>query len=764
MALPTLADMITRKKGTGLFQTGPEETQSLAAKLGVQTPTSPLLAQGIGANPDQTKMIGSSANINKVITEAVSPDKDLATSMKRQQERQAKTWEEMQKQQQATSLANLQSLGSRLSTLVVQSLGAGQGSVTPTADTTKLSAILTDQAQLPEAESLTNKALSGTASQEELARLAPMIGLSPSASAEQIAQKIESLKADSAASIGGAAGAATSDTVTLSQLKPEDMAAIGITSLGELDGLLGLSAGEASQMTVKQLQDRVAALGRENFSQVKQLQDVANDPNRSQPERDEAIRRLRELGSAGVRATEQDYAKLNQEVQGASQVSFMGETHSIQDILSDEFLSSAVKAYLEDPNYARQLKAESPSLASFIDGNRAALEAASKALGEDVAQLAQTQAANASLGNPGGIPVDAAVNEAIFGPNWNGGFSSAPLEKSNFHRLMEDKSLSEAFRVSYSSLVGDLAKASPDMARQFAGLTVQQLSDAGLTTPEALANYKEYLDTVQTLQSAPTDEMAIEAAVGSLDELNDVLAQARAIEMSGLSEVAIESPLLDALDPDGNGIIDNPAEVRARLQQLSPALTPQDMAGRRPLLDPKDLLNKVKDQLTAGNFGLYDKIRGYMDDGGVDAGEARELVNSPATLDELIRISKSIRVGPEASSVIVGSLQSKADKQAFDDVLGLAGQPINLVELSTRVQTNKASPTEVDQLNTLKDILSKKRDEATNEYSRKAYSTLLQQLQGDSGSIQRYRDEQKSKEEAGAQAAKKAVTKAGRRF
>lgn len=723
MPLPTLADMVKRKKGVGLFQTGPEESQTLAQRVGAPTATSPLLAQGLGANPDQAKMAGSSANLNKSIVDAVSPDKDLATAQKRQQERQLKTQEEMQKTQQAQSLANLQNLGSRLSTLVVQSLGAGTGSATPTADSQKLSDILTDKSLLPEAESLTNKALSGTATQEELSRLAPMLGLTPTATADQIGQKIESLKADAAATIGGAAGTATSDTVTLGQLKPEDMAAIGFGSLGDLEGVLGLGAGEAAGLTVKQLQDRVAALGRENFSQVQQLQDVAGDPNRSQPERDEAIRRLRELGAVGVRATEADYGKLNQEVQGAGQVTFMGETHSLSDILSDEFLSSSVKAYLEDPNYARQLKAESPSLANFIDTNRAALEEASKALGEDVGQLAQTQAANASLGNPGGIPVDAAVNQAIFGDSWGNGFSAAPLEKTNFHRMLEDKALSESFKVSYSSLVGDIAKIDPEMARQFAGLTVQELSDAGLTTPEAIASYKEYLDDARQLQMAPTDEMAIEAAVGSLDDMNELLKQARDIENSGLSDVTLDNPLLDILDPDGNGVVDDPAAVRQRLAEMAPVLTPQDMAGGRPVLNPRDMLGKLQDQMTAGNFGLFEQIRSYMADGQVDQGEAAQLASGPTSTAELIQIADRLRATPETKASLQEAIRGRISTEEMSKLTSAYG-PFDPEQLVKAVRGGKATPQQVDAFKALSTLIMQKANNPANPYEGEFYKKL----------------------------------------
>lgn len=216
-------------------------------------------------------------------------------------------------------------------------------------------------------------------------------------------------------------------TVSLSDFTPEDWQAFGLTGPADLVGLLGITEAEASTMTVGELQKKVNALLEADYDRVDELTRVANDPFYPESLRKAAQAELRNLSSVGVAATEADFEQLNEAVQSADEIEVAGKTYTVDELLSDEQLTTLISAYLEDPesDWSKKLKNDLPQLTLFIENNKAALEDAMKYLDESIKDKIAIAKKNDELDKYApaeGVDVDlSGVNKAVLGDDYEAG-------------------------------------------------------------------------------------------------------------------------------------------------------------------------------------------------------------------------------------------------------------------------------------------------------------------------------------------------------
>lgn len=706
--MPSLSDVL--KVNGQLIKSNEEGARTLKQAANPTVTESPLAAAVGGASKDAAKMAGTQ-KVSGLVTTADSERKrqDVAPTVA------------PSKQKLLQTLNPLSNLPPQIQASVASVLAGNSAKANPTlpsVDDSLLQSALTNGADATTAKSLTSKALSGQATPSELAELAPMIGLRPTASPEEIATKVKSLsKGD--LGLGDSIAKQIPDTVNLSTLTPQQLTEAGI-SLSETAQALGVSETELRGLSMADLREKVSALGRADFGEVTRLQQIASDPNRNASERSEAISRLRQLGASGVRSTEEAFQRLEDSVAKETTVALGGQQIPVSEILDDEFLSSQVNAYLQDGAYADKLKQDQPQFADFIEANRSALEQASKALDSSAKQLSETQVSNQKMANPGGVQLNESLLKLIY-PKW-GEFSATPLPPTKAHDILT-KYKDTDFAQTYGDLLNDLGTNDPVMAQSMLSLSEDDLKSAGLLSKAAMQDYATYLQSARTIDRIPTDMTAIAELFGSdADEFEDLVAEAQLLERSGFLDGNIDSQLLEILDPDNDGKLASPEEVKAQLKALYGSKLPRDFASGQ---EPPSLSSQIKDLRAAmevGKQGLLGQIRPYLEDGFVDEKEANEMART-LTLPELMQAKAALKgKGKGSITGTAAATLSNAIQKIQEEEWG--GKLLNMSYRSDRTTAAPSSQEYAQQRN----ILDRAIQGADTVEEQKHYRKLRDQL------------------------------------
>ena len=554
--MPTLLDKIKAgttlvKRGNQLFDLVNESTTTQAQRQGIPLAgtVSPLASADMGANQDQAKMAGSSAQLQNVERQAVRPSFSQRQVEEMKQARTEPSALEKKRQEQAASLSQF---GDRIGGIVKQATSrmvadatkAASAAVPLSLNEETWNNLDLDQTTKDSLKPAMVHALAGTASPEELTSLAAGLGLSPTATKEQIAARINDFRQTPQNTIISSLQSVLPDQLTVGQLSEGEINALGFASKEQLASSLGLAPEEINNKSIQDLQSAVSSLQQSDYSSVKLLQTMASDPNLSPAARTEAQNALRQMGIAGVTATEEDFNKLNERVQSADKLDVAGTKVSVNELLSDPFISSMVKAYFSDVEYAKHLKETEPELAAFIEQNKTALADASKDLKADVASLAETQAKNAAYSKTSdGIPISDDINKVIYGEEW-GKFSSVPLTESSFYSIANSKDLSHEFRTNYVDMMTNLAKSNPSLAKQFSLYSFDQLKAAGLNTADTMLAYKSYVNQVTSFNKMSDPVQAIQTLFPDINSLNQTITQSLALTKAGLLKDPLASKIL----------------------------------------------------------------------------------------------------------------------------------------------------------------------------------------------------------------------------
>lgn len=314
-------------------------------------PTSPLGAAKIGTSPDVQKMMGTPAQKNNAVRQAVS---QVAATP---QPGQAQTLQQATKQagpQQATTAAKeaqekatqLRQLGS-LSGLVqsrIESMIAGapqvQTGVAVTADRQQVAQSLglgPDQqaAAGPQLDQVI-AAINQYMAEPSEAKLVELVSLGLP---KTEVYRLTGLTETGDALTEKAFADAVADSLTVADL---DLTETGFASVEELSAALGQ---DAAGMTVPELQAAVADLEQQEFSQIENLRaELAGLPQDSAAA--EVIRqRLRGLGDQGITGAEQAAEETTAAIDTAGTVTIAGNEYEIAELLKDEALSNIIREF-----------------------------------------------------------------------------------------------------------------------------------------------------------------------------------------------------------------------------------------------------------------------------------------------------------------------------------------------------------------------------------------------------------------------------------
>ncbi len=646
--MANLADIVKKnsqllKRGTSLFEAAPESLANQVNKQGLApgAAVSPGAAAGLGATADQAKMAGSAAQVEKATRESVRPSRQLGAVP----ERMVQSEEEAKTAQRAEELGKLEGLGTRISGLVRGYIAQEANKVKPAAavtfETNKLKndyPSLTDT-QIKKVES----AITGGAPDVELFQI---FGISPTdaQAAEKLNTALSKYKQTEGAAVIANITASLGPDITLGQLKPEDFEALGLTGgLGDLASLLGMKDADLSSMTVDELQSKINTLMTQDFDKVDSLNRIANDAFYPANVRADAQRQLRDLSSVGVQATEADMQKLNDEIQSADIIMVGNEEMTVQELLSDEGLTEVITAYLDDKigEYQKLISGQFPELEAFIKKNKNALTDAAKTLDTSVKSLANVQKENAKLASYG--PVDLTdFNKVVYGPGYdpakpiNTAYTPTPA-----YNILTDSTngLTDEQRTDYAAFLKEMAKANPDLAKQYANLDLAGVSakiPAGMSWSDYFKGTVNRQKYVNLANGSAVNRQVISELLGGEQNyasanqyLKDVLLMYKFNIGEPLSEDT--KKLMSILDNNEDGVMDNEELVKAEIKRYYGTSVNLD------ILDIPTLISKVKSEASSrAGDALYKAVQ----DGKVSASELEGVIAggmNPTTLYDLLQ-------------------------------------------------------------------------------------------------------------------------------
>ena len=466
----TIAERLKKRKattrGTG-GQLGQEDIQNLSATKGLESaPLTPAGAAGIGASPDQAKMVGDARQKRAALQQAMDPEDTLTGRIRRAQRRTEETGAETGIREKSQSLQALKGLGDRVQDMVTRHM-APEGDVEAAALTLSEEAT----ALAPNVQAALMAYAAAPKDMTAMIAAATAMGLDPK-DPELAAKLTSNLSAEVRE---GNIANQIQDTVDVSQL---------ISGLEEgedgldIHALLGIEVGKIT--SVDELQQAVQNAYEQEFTRTEKLKDIATNPSSSRQQRLDAVEELRNLGAVGVRATEDETRELAESVEAGDTVSFMGKEYEADKLLSDETVEGLVQEFINaSPEVREDMLKKEPDFFGYIAEHEAALQGALTESEVEATEFATIQSDNNALQSTpvGDIPKE--LMEALI-PGY-GDFSTDRYEEPALVGMLgKGSSLDETQKASLMQNLLELQKNDPKLLKSFAKATPDRIKQLGV--------------------------------------------------------------------------------------------------------------------------------------------------------------------------------------------------------------------------------------------------------------------------------------------
>lgn len=689
MASPLNRLQTTFRTGTQLGRTSLEEASARAGQA--VRPTTPVGAAEMGVSPDSAKMAGSSANIAAAQRQALQPSETerLQDILRRRTLAREETKEEKQARGRAAQLGGLTSLQSRVQELMTgQFRDAAAQEAARTPDNAKLATQTNlTGTDLTNLQSILIRYGKGEATNADLRDAANYLGLTPD---DDIGAKLNSLLKDTTTEIAEGTAGAVGDRLLVTE---DALAQMGYTAAG-LGELLGLTPAEVLDLTTDELVGQINALQQKEFSRVAALRRIVNDPNAGPAERQAAQEQLIALGYAGVSATESSVEKLANEIQDANSISIGGRTVTVEEALSDKFISGLVKAYLDDPagEMADSLRENYPGLISFIEDNKAALKAMTDAMDDSITAFAKIQADVKGLGTSS---TGTAINSAYV-PDPNEWHDSVPEVPDIVDFVNNEDNIATWGANNISDTVTSM--------NRLAAIGKEDLltsaTDGDLAASGFYQDSEVYAGYVEAVNAASNPDMSDETfleqvfGISDMDALNKEIAIMRNYVAAGL--LADIDPIIDLLDSNKDGKIDDAATLKKSfLSQYAPdgkPITLKDLVAAKKTVTDLNIgdlasgLAAAKNAYTDGTNDLIQKFGSMFKDGKLDKNELATLESGDTSIEDLQKLADSgIKVGSDSVKSILdkrATAEATSTTQEFLDTIN------NTIADSLRISGN----------------------------------------------------------------------------
>lgn len=572
-----------------------------AAKM-AGTPASGGAVPGIGApTPDQAAQAPAPAAPQQPLaagTEAgagaAKAQPPLTTQLREvmrmeQAAQQASTAAQADKQAEAARMqTQFGDLGSRIQTLIDRYLPApapapASAPGTPPGDPSAVgTGVAAPPAPLGLLKDLTPLSQQNRLLIQEIARTG---GSDPQMIANAVARGIDPWEfvtkpADVASALAAQAAQATPDKI---MLDPKTIEGLGYTP-ASLSAALGVPADQLAGMSLETMQQTMQQKIAAEFSTVRAAASRATDPALGANERAAARAELKQLGAAGVYATEADMSRLEDSIASAGEITFAGETMSIEKALDDEFMTGLIKSYVDSPpdsDARKRLREDSPQLAAWIDQHESALREASLQLeGASTAYTAiQESAASAAqaIAETGLPEAEADALLEMLVPGAKAGLMTEAVDLTKMPGLglltgdtteIPAGFIPTVFKDNFKTV----AAISPEAAASLARMTPEQLAaiEAGSPGSDKFGAYVDYLKRWESFEDLDQDDpeqlmdyiFGADVSVASIQKIwAEEAAKARLGAPSAWYKEASKT-----LDSDGDGQIDDAATMSGTLR------------------------------------------------------------------------------------------------------------------------------------------------------------------------------------------------------
>lgn len=621
MAANPLTQLV--KTSSGLKEVTGEDLATRANSLGLSaTPTNPLSAAAIGANPDQAKMAGTAANKGAALRESVSQDKELSTFQRTKQDK----------------LVSSEPAHGRLNELTQKALG-WSGSLNERTEVAKAAAFQTATAQLkptlnveawkaakPSATTdaqwnSATQALSrfaeGKATDQDFIEVSKALG-----KAQVKAEDLLPYIAGGEKQIADAIAAAAPDKISTKQLLTEE-------EMQQVSELLNLTKEEIAALSVQDLQKTVDQKVDAEFSNAQVLLASAFDTNASPAERATARNMLRESGTTGQRMLEDRMAELGEDVEAATTITVAGKEMALEDAFKDETVQGLVKRYFDEPAFKESLKKSEPELFAAIQAQEAEFKRFSDTLPAQLKSYTDKLETNkkANQTQDGRTLPDSLMSMLV--PNWGTSQLEGYKLPKVFETLKNPNLAAEAMVVENS--LKSLSTTFPDIVKTISNYSYDELKKAGLTTPEGAESFRRNVVTKKITESASpkaSPALYLQQVFGADESaLMEQLKKARNMVASGIaSRDAVN--LMSILDNNKDGKMDDLDDVNKRVKSYLGNYSDPRIIGALGSPNPMDLLNRISNT-TPG--GMYTWLAPILKDGKFSD---EDLINAVGTSGE----------------------------------------------------------------------------------------------------------------------------------
>lgn len=663
--MATSLDKLQNKFRGGAGQLGEassEEVGALASASGLPVqPTSPLAGAGLGASPASAAMLGSSANQRSALRTAIQGSMSQATSERQNAAVVSDKEAQAKKAEDATKLGQFAgALDTRVQQLVQQKIAAATtgGANAQTGlkvDPSAVQSVAPENAA--EMEALLTKLGSNTASNADIARINALMGKTEIGT-QLDANTLKSKFLTGSAQIGQALASGLADSL---KVVDADVASLGIGSKSDIAALLGVDEQELDAMSVSELLGDIADEQQKQFTTTKSMQLSAASPLLGQAERAAARQALRGASVSGVLSAEDSIADIQQQLDEANTVKFAGEDVSVENLLTDEYLSGIVKSYLDDPTgpVGADLAKNNPDLKDWIETNKAGLDKLAAGIDKETTDFANLQYENQKLKTPEGAgTIDDKAMKALI-PDW-GQLRGEAYTKAPLFDVISNTNIDAGIRSNLVNGINRLSSFDSSRVSELAGMNYNNLISLGLDKAENMQRYIDNAQAARSMEVAPTSSpAAFLSTLGVVDpqRFTEDAKKTRLYTSLGIGG-SDSTELLDILDPDGDGLIqpDHLAQAKVQFanlfrdQKLSDLLASgrstadlPTMASLASALKPK--LNNVLSPLVRSQFedSIADGEMSSADAYSIFSADKLGNLNNLKTLEDKFRSSSFVK-------------------------------------------------------------------------------------------------------------------------
>lgn len=396
----------------------PEQESTLrgiASNIKVPTPTTPAAAASIGATPDQAKMAGLPNQVRKAVEERTDKMDELgATERYRQEPVQpdSAAEEARKRSEEIAGLANIKELipiqiqkriqeaqaqpvAPKMRESTFNSIVGSLPSINPDIQaklTSSLARIASNPEDFDAIKEFTLLMQEGGFAGGNI-QIEPGIDAGYYDSAEALAFDLADMYTDARDEVSSRLEKEFRDGggLRLKDFLPSDM---GFRSMADLAEVLDLDVETANELTIPEMEQRIAEIKAETTSVVNELREQYNLLPPGSAQAQEILQQLGRLGEEGVIAAEQVMTEAEEYIDTDDVITIGEDTFSLDEIFADGEMSSLIKEYLSATGEAKDAILPPEiygGLREWIDSNVESLDEFQSILDQSTTKFEDTQ-------------------------------------------------------------------------------------------------------------------------------------------------------------------------------------------------------------------------------------------------------------------------------------------------------------------------------------------------------------------------------------